>query len=343
MTEKDHRIEQSLVVGQELQNYAKKANVIDSMDLSGLKEKVLLGRANIMMGQTFDDGQPVDIIKYAILIMDIQDIFSLAGTKSSSTWLIADHFISDINKDEEKVEVERQARNRILYLSVINRAFKGNIGIQLSSLLSETSRYKTNLSTLLSEAQNNEEFRTAALEAVPEDRRNNPDALLYPFEEIATIESMDTDIKVGPAYERKYDEPARDIAPKAGFTTYAPIYVTKGFPFGKPDVPENIKQEIEEFGILPYKKDSKKLGKFRIDPINDTPEETKALIDQTEETRALVDLIQIANLAKRRLEGKDAKDLSVPQTTTGRIVDLRKLACEAYIWYIYNPLNLIHV
>lgn len=342
MAEKDHRIEQSLVIGQEIQAYAKRSSVIDSMDLSGLKDRAVLGRANIMMGQTFDDGQPVDIVKYAILIMDIQDIFSSAGVKSSSTWLIADHFISDINKDEEKAEVERQAQNRISYLIAINEAFKGKVGIQLSSQLSETSRYQTNLSTLLTEADTNKEFREAALEAVPEDRRNNPDALLYPFEEIATIESMDTDIKVGPAYERKYDEPACDIAPKAGFTTYAPVYATKGFPFGNPNIPENIRHEIEEFGILPYKKDSKKLGKFRIDPVNDTPEQTRELINQTEDIRALIDLIQISNLAKRRLGGKDSEGSNIPKANKQHIIHLRKLAYEAYFWYIYNPLNQVH-
>jgi hypothetical protein len=151
--------------------------------------------ANIMMGQTFDFGQPVDMMKYGLFIMNLQDILSSEGMDVNSKWLIADHFISEINQDKSSSEVSKLADERIAYLNEMNSAYGGNIETVLSSELSQTPKYKRNLEVLFNEANRNPYFRDLVLKAVPEDRRDNPNALDYPFEELATIESMDANVK----------------------------------------------------------------------------------------------------------------------------------------------------
>lgn len=340
MPEKNETLKTPSSICQELVIYSYQSGIIEDMDFDLLQEKADLGRANIMMGQTFDGGQPVDILKYALLIMDLESIFASRGIEAKSTWLIADHFISVINRDSEKDEVKRQTNNRISYLEKINEVFGGNIAITLSSQLSRTPSYIENLSKLINESNINKEFKEAALLAVPEDRRSNPDALIYPFEEIATIESLHTDIKVGPVYEKKYDKPARDIAPRIGFTKYAGIYGAKGYLYGNPHIPKKLKSEIEEFGILPYKKDSKKLGDYRIDPLNDSSEKVRELVFSTEDPRALLDLINIAFLAQKKLERiEEPKASRSFIETEHRLEYLRNLAFDLYICYIYIPLH----
>lgn len=328
---------------------AQKELVHNVLTTEDLKEKVGSGKAlNIMMGQTFDEGQPVDLMKYALFMMTLGDFLREGGARVTTRWLIADHFITDINQELEAAKTRDQANRRIFYLQQINSVYSGNIGIVLSSELSLQDDYKRNLALLLEEAESNEDFREKALRAVPEDRRNNPNALRYPFEELATIQSMDTDIKVGPPYEIRYDEPAREIAPMVGFNRYVAIHLTRGFPLGSPTIPAETIQEIEAFGILPYKKGSKGLGNYRIDPVIDSMERVQGLIEATTDTRAIIDLLVITEQARQRL--KEQVDPSgvekILEKTYNSVTErrgfnaLQELVLESYVRYIHRPLSV---
>lgn len=312
-----------------------------------LKDKAGSGKTlNMMMGQTFDEGQPVDMMKYALFMMNLADILRQDGVHVTTRWLIADHFITDINQELEATKAIDQVDRRVSYLERINRVYSGNIDIVFSSQLSQQDEYRKNLEILLREADRNEGFRERALKSIPEDRRNNPNALRYPFEELATIQSMDTDIKVGPPYEIHYDEPARDIAPLVGFNRYVAIHLTRGFPFGSPTIPPDINEEIEAFGVLPYKKDSKGLGSYRIDPINDGIKRVQRLVAATMDNRAIIDLLVITEQARQRLEGqvdpsgveKIFEKTYNPATERQNFKELQKLALESYVRYIHEPL-----
>ena len=203
---------------------------------------------NLMMGLTFDKGQPLDMLKYSLFIMSLSDIIAKEGATVNSNWLIADHFIVDINKDASALEARKQVDKRIGFLQKLNEVYAGNIGFVLSSKLSKRDEYQNNLDRLLEEAKINPEFKRLVLNAVPKERRDNPNALIYPFAELATIQTMDTDIKVGPPYEGFYDGPAREFSPIVGFKKYVAIHLTRGFPFGNPDIPEGFSEEIDAFG-----------------------------------------------------------------------------------------------
>ena len=319
------------------------------LTIEELKRGVENGQSfNIMMGQTFDDGQPVDIMKYALFIMNLSDVLRRKDVRVVARWLIADHFITDINQELEVVQTRGQANSRVGFLQRINSVYGGSIGIVLSSELSLQDSYKQNLAVLLEQANRNEDFREKALRAVPEDRRDNPNALRYPFEELATIQTMDTDIKIGPPYEIYYDGPAREIAPIVGFKRYVAIHLTRGFPFGNPTIPPDVSEEIEAFGVLPYKKDSKGLGSYRIDPTIDGIERVQRLVAATMDTRAIIDLLVITEQARQRLEGrvdpsgveKILEKTYNPATERRDLNALQELAMELYIRYIHEPLHV---
>ena len=332
-----------------IEKYLSQKELVQSVStIEDLRDKSGSGKTlNIMMGQTFDDGQPVDLMKYALFMMTLEDFLKEGGTQVTTKWLIADHFITDINQELEAAKAREQASRRIDYLQRINSVYGGNIGIVLSSELSLQDVYRQNLAILLAEADSNEDFREKALRAVPEDRRSNPNALRYPFEELATIQSMDTDIKVGPPYEIYYDEPAREIASIVGFNRYVAINLTRGFPFGNPTIPLAVNEEIEAFGILPYKKDSKGLGSYRIDPTIDSIESAQRLVTATIDSRAIIDLLVIAGQARQRLEGwvdpsgveKILEKTYNSATERQSLNALQELALELYVRYIHEPLH----
>lgn len=334
-----------------IEKYLSQKGLVQSvLTVEDLNRKVQTGGAlNIMMGQTFDEGQPVDLLKYGLFIINFSEVLKGAGVKAIPRWLVADHFITEINRDKEVEEAQNQVQARVDYLERVNRTYRGNIGIVLSSQLSRSDEYQENLRILFAEGENNEAFQREVLKAVPEDRRTQPNAYRYPFEELATIQSMGTDIKIGPPYERHYDEPAREIASFIGFNRYVAIHLTKGFPFGNPTIPSNILEEIEAFGVLPYKKGSKGLGAYRIDPTVDSMDKVEELIGTSTDVRAVADLLVIAEQARQRIEGQIGFPLGRVEkmlektynaaTEKQRIKELQKLALELYVRYIHEPLQ----
>lgn len=293
-------------------------------------------QVNIMMGQTFDEGQPLDMVKYSLLMAGVGDVLAQSDLNARPTWLMADHFISDINQDQGQEVVRHQVEERIKFLTRLNEVFGITIEFVSSAELAQTPAYRQNLDKLSQEAHSNPDFMQAVLMAVPEDRRDDPSSVQYPLEEIATIESMGTDIKVGPVYEKKYDIPSRSIASKIGCKVFSSIYGTRGYLFGAPDIPQSLKGNIDEFGILPYKINSKGLGGNRIDPMNSEAGAVEELIADTVDPRALQDLVVIAKMARERLEGSS---LGVLDVTELNINEAKKIAFNAYLCYIYTPLR----
>jgi hypothetical protein len=291
---------------------------------------------NMMMGQTFDEGQPVEMVKYALFMIDLSEKLRNLGAPVKCDWLLADHFMVDINQDKLVNEAKEQVKQRVAYLNKINEVYGGDIGAVLSSELSSRESYDRNLESLFLESERNPDFKKLVLNAVPEDRRGNPNALRYPFEELATIQTLDTNIKVGPPYEKFYDVPARAFASFVGFNKYVAIQLTKSFPFGNPLIKLEDSKSIEEFGILPYKKGSKGLGEFRLDPINGNCNSERDLILQTKDFRAIRDLVSYSLLAKERLSGETNQEVLKNLQDTQ---ESRSLAFELYNEFIHKPIR----
>lgn len=257
---------------------------------------------NIMMGQTFDSGQPLDLMKYALFIMNLSDALAKDEAKPVCTLVLADHFMPKHGKQDLNARID--------YLNLLNKVYNGNIGNVLSSDLSQTREYKNTLDTLKNLVRRDSKFRESMAGAVPPDKRSDPKEYEYPVEELATVQAMQADIKIGPTYEIVYDAPARNIFPVLGFKNYVGIHLTNGVPLGNPVIPEAVAKEVEEFGVLPYKHNSKKLAEFRIDPINDSEEKIGRLIKSSNSIKAILDVLVIAELAKQRLEHNNVYFLS---------------------------------
>ena len=121
---------------------SQKALVQNVATIGELEQRVESKRPiNMMMGQTFDFGQPVDMMKYAMFMMNLSDMLQDAGVDVTSNWLIADHFIVDINQDQAAAEAKKQVEQRIGYLQRLNEVYGGNIGFVLSSELSSREDY----------------------------------------------------------------------------------------------------------------------------------------------------------------------------------------------------------
>ncbi len=330
-----------------IQDYISQKSIVQGVHTVQELELLLAQKKplNIMMGQTFDQGQPVDMLKYSFFIMNLSDRINNSASSGKSTWLLADHFITDINQDKSTTDIDADLKSRIEYLEKINRVYGANIQLVKSSDICATKNYQDNLHKLYTEAKSNPSFKELVLQAVPADRRHNTDAMRYPFEELATIQTLDVNIKVGPPYEILYDIPARDIAEKIQFNKYVAIQLTKSLPLGNPDLTDKVAQEIVTYGILPYKKDSKGLGAYRIDAVNDTMDSITALINSTTDKRAIVDLYILTQQAKMRLTGirNDDSTLITDDIYTTLLYTsddiLKKITIAAYSAHIHEPMH----
>ncbi len=313
-----------------IENYlSRKELVARILDVKEILQFSKGDKAKIIMGVTFDAGQTLDMMKYGLFLMDLHDLLTKKGVNAEAQWIIADHFMTDLNKDLAQEQAKSQGLERINFLQNLNTIYHGNICLLRTSKLSKGGDYQRNTKRLKEEIKLNPEFKEKVLLAIPEDRRENPEAINYPLEELATIQTLKTNIKVGPKSEIFYDFVAREFFEQIGFEKYIAIHLTNCLPFGNPEIPEGERAWVNKFGVLPYKKNSKGLGDYRIDPLNDDPKEVIELIRTTTDKRALVNLIVTADLAGHRLR----KEISQTDFSTLPKLDqqaLREQAVEGY-------------
>jgi hypothetical protein len=297
-------------------------NKLDSIDsLQRLRS------GHILMGQTFDDGQPLDILKYA-LVMGIlgKELRSLKVSDVKEQMVLADSFMYEINTEKSKAVVDAQVGGREAYIRAINAAFGSQITTIKSSELNESLAYKSAYDDVIHALASNKEFTDELLLSIPLDHRV-PGAEKYPAAELATILALETDIKIGPVYEKFYDVPADKHFAKHSLREYVGLHITKGFPFGKPNMSKSLKESIDSYGVLPYKIQSKNLRNYRIDPIHQSLDVSLSLIESTKDPRALVDLLSIATLS-RAIRNLDSSEYVLPNDITQST--LQKLARDAY-------------
>ena len=252
----------------------------------------------ILMGQTFDAGQPIELLKYALFMMNLQDILERSGKEVHSQILLADYFMVDINKEITQEVAQATGNQRRKFLEKVNEIYKGRIRFIYSSDLRGSDTYSDVVDQLLKLKDNSSVFKRQLEHCIPEDRKGESSAIHYPIEEIATIFNLNTDLRVGHINEIWYDIAAKFILEDLNKKNYAGIYLTNSYPYGdygKIDLPD---------GILPYKISSKGLARYRINLSGLTADLAKKLIDMTTDKRSLLDLLVICELAEQRLENE---------------------------------------
>lgn len=287
----------------------------------------------IMMGQTYDktDGQPLDLLTYSLFIMNLQDLLKQENIETSSTVLIADHFLTEINKEMTEEEAYFFGNSRQNFLSNVNQLYCGTISFEFSSSVKETDDYQLILLMLKDKFKNDSKFANLIKETVPKDKRHLKDAFRYPLEELTSIVSLGTDIKIGPPYELYYDNIAREYAQELGLKKYVAIHLTNSLPLGNPPVRLS---ELPD-GVLPYRFGSNGLEDYRIDLGNLDFKKVEKLVNATNNPLILINLIITADLARQRLL-KDIKPLKLPSYIAESTQKLKEMAKGYFISYIAN-------
>lgn len=325
-----------------LKNYLAQDGLVRRvLTLDELETRIEDGRpVEMMMGQSYDDGQPIDLLKYSLFMMNLKDLLKPSGVDVNINMLLADHFMTDFNKEMSREEAINLGGLRRDFLERVNVAYSGDIRLLFSSVLSQSERYQQTLDQLRRAGVEDPVFKETLLQSVPEKYRENPDALNYPFEEVACIASLDTDIKIGPSYELFYDGPARDAAPMVGFNRYIAVHLTNSQLLGEvSELDEKTRAQIESFGVLPYQFRSKGLSDNRIN-LGDYDSETVEELIRTTGVDGLVDLLVISELAQQRVEEKVESGFFSLGGGEGMSLDsLRDLASLRFHEYIAKPLG----
>jgi len=287
----------------------------------------------IMMGQTYDKtgGQPIELLAYSLFIMNLEDLLKQEGIETASKILIADHFLTEINREMTEEDAKYHGYMRRDFLSKINQLYCGTISFEFSSSVKETDDYQLALLMLKDKFKNDSKFANLIKETVPKDKRHLPNVFQYPLEELTSIVSLGTDIKIGPPYELYYDNIAREYAQKLGLKKYVAMHLTKSLPLGNPPVRLS---ELPD-GVLPYRFGSKGLEDYRIDLGNLDFKKVEKLINATNNPLILINLIITADLARQRLL-KDIKPLKLQPYITESTQKLKEMAKGYFISYIAN-------
>lgn len=229
--------------------------------------------ATVMTGMTFDEyGEPFDYMKQVLTSFDIAETLEGRGVDADVKLLVADNFV-EMNQGEDGLsdeEVGRYADQRAAYLEAVADVYSGDypVDVQMTSELKDE-EFRHDVEALGERVEQDQNFAELLMGAVP-DEAVDPEATPrentgYTREEIVTIMATDTDIKVGPKREKKYDLPTqlddvrqlRDVEPLTG------VYVTNTYPVAMEEAQEQLDEsdwhEVQEFGVTPYKAGSKGL------------------------------------------------------------------------------------
>ena len=233
--------------------------------------------ATVMTGLTYDDeGEPFDYMKQVMTTFDIAETLEGRGVDAQVELLVADHFVSGnfVEFDQEAEmppeKVEQYGDQRAAYLEAIAEVYSGDypVSVEKTSELRDD-EFEETVRALGDRVDEDENFAEMLLGAVP-DEAERPDATdrqntAYTREEIATIMATDTDIKVGPKREKKYDLPAQldDVRQLRDFDPLTGVYVTNTYPVAMKEAQEQLDVDdwgaVQDFGVTPYKAGSKGL------------------------------------------------------------------------------------
>lgn len=234
--------------------------------------------ATVMTGMTYDDqGEPFDYIKQVMTAFDIAKTLEDQGVDAEVELLVADHFVSGnfIEFDQEPEmppeKVEHYGNKRASYLEAIANIYSNDIPVSVEKTSElRDDNFEETVRALGDRVEKDENFAELLMGAVP-DEAERPDATdrentAYTREEIATIMATDTDIKVGPKREKKYDLPTQldDVRQLRDFDPLTGVYVTNTYPVAMDEAKTHLSEEdwneIQKFGITPYKAESKGLN-----------------------------------------------------------------------------------
>ena len=193
-------------------------------------------------------------------------------------------------------------------------------------------------------AKQSEEFYNWIAQTVPENKVEieAQKDFSYAFDEVATI--VGYDLKVGPPREIFYDEPARMVGAAIGLDPLQSVYLYPTYPLRLWKKLFLLNEEIEKFGVTPYKAGSKGLKANRIILGKTSLKSAKILIEQSVVTKnpivpnAVLDIAIITEMARQWLSG-ELDSISIREEFYNGSISpdhLREIAIDGLARYIFN-------
>ena len=263
---------------------------------------------NVMYGETYDRfGLALGSLKYYFTVAMAAKLLHEMGTNVSPTILIAD-VATCRNEPEEQHELLMEiGSQRASILRSLNAVYGLGLDVLLMSEYLYTREFQARVTKIRELAKEDNKFHEWITKTVPESKIDieSKKDFAYAFDEVATITSYD--IKVGPPREIFYDEPARMVASALGMDPLLSIYLYPTYPLGLGRSFFLNNEEIEKYGVTPYKAGSKGLEANRIILGVTGTQRVKELISQSVVSKnqripnAVLDVAIIAELANQFL------------------------------------------
>jgi len=323
-------------------------NKIVSNVTNRAREKTL----NIMYGETYDRfGFTLGSLKYYFAVALTGKLLHALGANVSPTILIAD-IATCRNEPEEHHELLMEiGRQRASVIGSLNDLYGLELDVLLMSEYLHTKEFQTKVAEIRELAKEDNKFHEWIVKTVPESKIDieSKKDFAYAFDEVATITSYD--IKIGPPRELFYDEPARMVASAIGMDPLLSIYLYPTYPLGLGRSFFLNNEEIEEYGVTPYKAGSKGLEANRIILGLTGNAKVQDLISQSAVSKnhkipnAVLDIAIIAEMAKQFLAQKFEPIMIREEFYEGGMTpdQLRELAFESLlknIMTVMPPISL---
>lgn len=281
---------------------------MDSLESSILQRSRTGKTIQVMYGETYDRfGPTLDSLKYYFFVAGVGKLLRQRQIQVKPAILIADIAACRNEPEDQHELLMRIGQQRACFVSALSTIYGLELTVILMSDYLHTDQFQSRLAHIRNEAQKHNELEQWVRQTVPPSKVDieASKGFAYAFEEIATI--VDYDIKVGPPREKFYDEPARLISQSLGYLPLQSIYLHPTYPLGLGRDFFFANEEIEQYGVTPYKAGSKNLAQQRIILGQTSEDELNSLIQKTFVSKRssipnpVLDTLIIAQMARQWL------------------------------------------
>lgn len=305
------------------------------------------GPIKIMYGETYDRlGPTLDSLKYYFTVAALGWTLRREMIEAQPTILIADVATCRNESNDQHDLLMELGKDRAAFARSVSETYNLGLKVMLMSEYLNTEEFQNRLERIRHLAKYDKLVHEWIKQTVPESKVDIEASkdFAYAFEEVATI--VDYDIKVGPPREIFYDEPARIVGKLLNLEPLQSIYLYPTYPLGFGRSFFLANEEIEKYGVTPYKAGSKGLEANRIIVGKTRFERIEELVNQSVNSRnlaipnSILDIAIISEFARQWLSS-ELEPISIrEQFQSGKLSqdELREMALENLSRFIIDPL-----
>lgn len=297
----------------------------------------------LVYGETYDEfGLTIDSLKYYFFISLLHELLEKNEIKVSSSIIVGDAHSVKNKFVKNKQELLNNALARIRQIDKIRRVYGLKVKPILMTSMFDDNFYRR-LDAVNTEFQSSPKLQELARKTILSNKLKQEEKIgfQYALEEVALIAGFD--IKVGPPREIYYDQMTMELENKMSSSGLCGVYLRPTYPLGLDFDYFMSHEEIEKFGITPYKAGSNKLQGNRIILEATSLVECEKLIHKScipsnqSLPNPVSDIYLISKMAGYFL-GKNSLDFITDKLISPE--ELRLVATESLRNNIYKPLGL---